>query len=79
MGFERFQERGSEGEDGKAQVIRSFPSQVCPTPAWKEPLTGLWEEGWSFVSSLVVPPSQNVSLSGLLGHRAVVIASWFIG
>lgn len=27
---EGFQERGSEGEDAKAQIIKSFPSQLCP-------------------------------------------------
>lgn len=40
-----------------------FPPGL-PNTSLEEPLTGLWEEGWSSVSSLVVPPSQNVSLSG---------------
>lgn len=51
VGFERVRERGREGGGGKAQIIRSFPPRICPTSAWKESLTGLWEAGWNVVSS----------------------------
>ena len=58
---ERFQERSCEGEDGKAQIIKSFPSSSAQgQPLW----LGLQEERGRFVPSLV-PHFQKVRLSGL--------------
>lgn len=60
---------------GTDHQILSLPP--VPSASLEEPLAGLREE--AFISLLVVPSSQNVSLSrpGHMGAEA--IASWFSG
>ena len=60
---ERFQERGSEGEDGKAQIIKSFPSQLCPGPASLAGLTGRTGEFCSFLGTSL-PESEALWAGG---------------
>ena len=64
---ERFQERGSEGEDGKAQIIKSFPFQLCPGPTPLTGLTGRTGEFCSFLGTLF--PESEALWAGGTGLR----------